>query len=562
MDDPFGDANEFLRDALKRKPDLVVHGADRPETVRALLGLLRVDGELYDRGGVLVKLTRPSDGGPLVARELRPNNVIVEAHRHCQPVKYNDKGERVAITLPMAVAQMLLDLHEWGLKPLAGITTAPLLDADGNIISQAGYDPCRAMWCEPVPDLTVPNQPTFDEASAALHRLRQAFRTFPFAGSRLVVDGPLMVVDVTEPPSPAESAFLVGLLTACCRPSLWLAPGLLVVAPEVSGAGSGKGLLVRAICEIAYGNPPSAFTPGHDRQELDKRFVSALIEAKSAVFLDNANGMSLRSDTLASGPTERPAHVRLLQHSRMVPMNCTAFIAVTGNGLSVSEDLARRFVESALDPQCEDPETRPFPAGFLRSIRSRRLELLSAALTIWRYGRQNASALKRGLPLGSYEEWAEWVRDPLLSLGCCDPVEQVQQAKANDPHRRRIADLFAAWWENHQDRPVAAMQLATPVHVLLDPQGRGRQFVAARLTKLVSTRAGGFVLTSEAPAGKWGAHTYALRQNGSERQSTSSSTAGQANQPADNERGPMLPMPAYDFEPHATDAAQEWEQDL
>ena len=28
----------------------------------------------------------------------------------------------------------------------------------------------------------------------------------------------------------------------------------------------------------------------------------------------------------------------------MVPLNSTAFIAVTGNGLTVTEDLARRFI--------------------------------------------------------------------------------------------------------------------------------------------------------------------------------------------------------------------------
>src|SRR5215475_547820 len=117
-----------------------------------------------------------------------------------------------------------------------------------------------------------------------------------------------MEVDLSKQPSAAESAFLTALLTACCRPSLWLAPGVLIVAPEISGAGSGKGLLMRAICLIAYGPPPAAFTQGHDRQELDKRLTAVLVEAGPAVFLDNLNSTALRSDTLASVLTERPAH--------------------------------------------------------------------------------------------------------------------------------------------------------------------------------------------------------------------------------------------------------------
>ena len=98
----------------------------------------------------------PPGGGPPTARQLTYNNVIVETHQHCQPVKFTADGKRVAITLPDAVARMLLDLGEWGLPPLAGVTTAPLLAADGSILVRAGYDRAHAMWCEPVPDLTVP----------------------------------------------------------------------------------------------------------------------------------------------------------------------------------------------------------------------------------------------------------------------------------------------------------------------------------------------------------------------------------------------------------------------
>jgi hypothetical protein len=306
------------------------------------------------------------------------------------------------------------------------------------------------------------------------------------------------------------STFLVGLLTAVCRPNLWLAPGFLVRAPEISGAGTGKGLLVRSICAIAFGVRPRAFTKGGDRQELDKRLASDLIEAAPTVFLDNANGSMLRSDTLASVLTERPARVRLLGQSRMVALNSTAFIAVTGNGLSVSEDLARRFIVCELDARCEDPEQRSFKSGLLDNVEDRRAELLSAALTVWRWGRQNGADLKPGRSLGSFEEWGEWCRDPLLALGCRDPVERIEAVKADDPHRRRIVDLFQTWQGHHADLPTKVADLAEPVRSLVDPQGRGRQFVAARLVQLTGTRAGGCVLTREEPLGKWGAATYSL----------------------------------------------------
>jgi hypothetical protein len=83
-------------------------------------------------------------------------------------------------------------------------------------------------------------------------------------------------------------------------------------------------------------------------------------------------------------------------------LNSTAFIAITGNGLTVSEDLARRFINCKLDAGCEDPESR------------------------------------------SFETWCNWVRDPLLTLGCRDPVERIEMLKAHDPYRQNIAELFKA----------------------------------------------------------------------------------------------------------------------
>jgi hypothetical protein len=220
----------------------------------------------------------------------------------------------------------------------------------------------------------------------------------------MVREGDLNVVDLKYPPGLAESSFLCALFTAVCRPSLHLAPGVLVSAPAVTGAGAGKGLMVRCIAEVAFGVQPPVFTAGHDQAELDKRLVAALIEGGPMVCLDNVNGITLRSDTLASVLTERPATVRELGRSKMIRLDSAAFISVTGNGVTVAEDLARRYLTVELDPRCEDPEARPFRTDLLAAVRAARAMLLGAALTIWRYGRQ--AELPRGIPMGSFEQWA------------------------------------------------------------------------------------------------------------------------------------------------------------
>jgi hypothetical protein len=279
---------ELLGDcALNNKPELIVHSGDLPATARALRDLLATSGCLFDRD-MPVKVVQPGGGGAMVAIPLTVNSVVVEAHRLCQPVKISNRREHIPITLPDRVARMYLDMvGEWSLPPLVGISPAPILTADGTIRDSVGYDSESGLWCGKVPSLDLPEHPRREDAAAALGLLRDAFKTFPFADSVRRYDPALVVeiVNLDQPPGRDESAFLVRLLTSVCRAALWLAPGFLVVAPQVSGAGSGKGLLVRAICAIAYGARPRAFTAGHERQELDKRIAAELVEAAPALFL-------------------------------------------------------------------------------------------------------------------------------------------------------------------------------------------------------------------------------------------------------------------------------------
>jgi hypothetical protein len=498
--------------ALETKPELIVHNGNLPGTAAALRDLLATSDRLFERG-VPVRIISQSNAAMPAALALARSNVVMEAHGLCQPVKAKPSGEMIDVTLPDRVATMYLDMvGEWKLRVLDGISMSPVLAADGGLRAVEGYDAETHLWCYRPPNLALPHRPSRADAELALRLLRHTFRTFPFADSARTPDRELgaEVVDISSQPGRDESAFLAALMTACCRSSLWLAPAVLVTAPTLSGAGAGKGLLVRAVCTIAFGTPPRAFTTGGKQDELEKRFGAEFVQAQPAVFLDNANGLALRSDTLASVLTERPAGVRVLGETRMVQLNSTAFVAVTGNGLTLSEDLARRFIVCELDAHCEDPETRYFPGNFLRQVERRRAELLTAVLTIWRWGRQNVSVLAKGKPLGSFETWGEWCRDPLLALGCRDPVERIEALKANDPRRQLVIELFGAWWEHHGDKRLAVSDLADSVKAIADPQNKGRQYLAKAVADKVGTNAGGFVLQRHVGSGRWAAATYVL----------------------------------------------------
>lgn len=511
--------DQSIRESRLQKPRLLIENCNPDHTVGKLRDILADTDGLYDRG-LPVRLAFDQMQRGAVAQVMTPDSLVLLAHSVCRPYILKEKRDgsisEIDARLPRSFAVMYLDWRgEWRLPPLNGIASAPLLRDDGTINSTSGYDASSGMWCENVPDLSglVPARPSRDAAAAALRLIRETFKTFCFADAETIWEPAVgaAVVDTNTPPGRDESSFLVALLTAVCRPSLYLAPGVLLRAAPMSGAGAGKGLLARCICIIAFGREPHAVTAGATAEELEKRIAAELIEGGPALFLDNLNNTALKSNLLASAITERPARVRLLGKSQMVPLNASAFVILTGNGLTVSEDLARRFIAVDFDPRTEDPEARTFTTDIRAEVKTRRTELLAALLTIWRWGRID-SGIGQGRTLGSFEQWCRWVRDPLLALGCQDPAERVSEAKERDGRRQAVADLFAIWWERHRDRPVAVRDLNEDVRHAVDPQGRGRQYLAAQLEKLAGTRMAGFVLVRQPSAGKWGAATYALKK--------------------------------------------------
>jgi hypothetical protein len=500
------------------KPRLQVDKANPERTVTALRDIFVNAGGLFERGRLVKVIVDPIAGGA-VAHVMTPAALIIAAHEISRPwmIKETRHGpQEVDCGLPQAMALMYNDHRDWRLMPLNGVASSPLLSADGGIRIAEGYDEASGLWCENMPaDVAdmVPLKPTKDDAARSLLLIRETFRTFCFADAAMVNEGcGVRAVDLAQDPGMDESSFLASFLSAPCRPSLWLAPGIAIRAAQISGAGTGKGLLVRCICEAAYGRQPSAVTAGGNREELEKRISTELIEAGPSVFLDNFNNLTLRSAALASALTERPARIRVFGKLVNATLNALAQVFATGNGLMLAEDLARRFILTELDAYMEDPERRSFAVDVLKEVARRRSQFLAAALTIWRYGR--LAQLTPGEPLGSYESWCAQVRDPLLALGCRDPVERISDVKKRDPDRQALAALFGLWWTYHRDFVVRAHELNEEVRKQIDPQGRGRQFVAAYLERRVGARFGGYVFTRQTSPGKWSAATYKLIRTG------------------------------------------------
>ena len=134
---------------------------------------------------------------PLTAEAVR-----TYASEICRCMKTTKDKGRIEVSLPRDIAQLyLLGLEgQWGLRPLRGISTTPLLGADGSVRNADGYDEATGLWCHGVPDVSVPLRPTKQDAERALLTLREAFCTFPFGDAAMVPDA-ARGVDVTILPS-------------------------------------------------------------------------------------------------------------------------------------------------------------------------------------------------------------------------------------------------------------------------------------------------------------------------------------------------------------------------
>jgi len=516
-----------------KKPDLIVHAAERSATARALAHLFANEPQprLFARiDGTPVFIARvPNAAAELKVLSGHPgrDHLINFAHDICQPIRRTEQG-RVEISLPDRVAELTLAalISERLLPIIVGTTTGAILRDNGDVCCTSGFDAASGLFICDAPTLMLSERPTIEDAKHALRDLRRAFRTFAFADRKTKteqfdVDGKQVatdIVDLSKAPGRDESAFLHAVLTAACCSALWLAPAFVYRSPSISGSGVGKGLLAKAPSLIAFGELPQIVNLGSG-DEFEKGLIAALLHGGHSILIDNLNSRTLRSNTLCSALSERPAFLRIMGLGKLAPINSTALISLTGCALNIGRDLVRRTITIDLDAKIEDPEQREFKAGFLDDLRARRVELLQHVLTILRWARQNSSALKHGKALGSYEQWCNWVRDPLFTLDCPDPVARLAKVKTTDPDRINVFDIFETWWRHHFDNWVAASQLNWEVQALL-LHGRkfSRQRINYEVRELVGTRIGSYLLEEKkSQTNKWAAAEFRLIKTDSPR---------------------------------------------
>jgi len=324
------------------------------------------------------------------------------------------------------------------LPPLDPETLEPTRFSEGYCeVTQSYFLPCpqldldqlRRVYDRPASPATAMN---------AYMRLIDIYHDFPWRDRAHQVLG-------------ASIAFTVAL-----RRSMDVAPMMFVSA---NNKGVGKTKLISAATASVYGTtPPLASLPS--REEELKKVLDSLVHSDSDIFIaDNVasriGGATLDAFLTSPLHTYRPLGIT---DTRVAPNR--VFIGATGNNATLSGDTDRRAIMIRLVTDLEHPEQRRGfrHADLLATARSRVTDTWCAILEILRAWRSAPEAERRAIldearPFGSYERWAEIVRDPLmwisgLAHGKAQDVvalsrEEVDVAREDD--RTELFSILADW---------------------------------------------------------------------------------------------------------------------
>lgn len=450
--DPVKFAKIEIRDALKkvdlRKPRIVVAEGRLIRIINAAeSALIKGDAGIYQRGQMLVREAildkSTSDDG--VKREAG-THILMEVTKTLLLEKMAETADwmrpKAGDLLPIDPKPKYADhitarVGEWKFLSLKGCVSAPTLRQDGSILQTPGYDALSQIIYQPmgVEFQKIPENPTKEQAEAALQKILSPFEGFPFTTDA------------------SRSVAIAALLTALIRRSIKTAPLIAFDAPT---AGTGKSLLTEMISIIATGNVPAMVSQGKNAEEDEKRLSSILTANDLIIVIDNCE-RPVEGDFLCSMLTQEVVQARILGKSEMIRLPSNSLVMATGNNMVIAGDMARRVLMCRIDSKQERPDIRQFTFDPRDRVREIRGELVVAGLTILR------AYFVAGRPqkmdkIGSFEQW-NFIREALVWLGQADPAETRNHLFANDPRKAALAELLNEWYECLGSKPITLAEI-------------------------------------------------------------------------------------------------------
>lgn len=387
-------------------------------------------------------------------------------------------GRHFEVFPPSEVVRNVLAEPSLPLPTIDRIVTAPVFANDGSFDTTLGYQPKARVFYAPKKGfaiLPVPTKPSENDVERALALIFDDVLTdFPFAGES------------------DRAHALAGMLLPFVRNMVdGPTPMHLVDAPA---RGSGKTLLAQAMI-FPSAERTAVATEARSEEEWRKRIGSFLSTGPQAVLLDNLK-KHLDSAALDAVLTAEMWTDRLLgRNDKQIRYPNKALWIATGNGVTLSIDLARRTVPIGLDANMEQPHTRPTDTFKHRNLqgwmKQHRGDLVWACAVLVR--RWIAANRPDGNtpPLGSFESWSATLGGILEVAGIDGFLIGHDEFQSNfNPESTSWRAFVYSWWDDHQDSLVRAGELVS-TYDRLDDDFLGLNF---RSSRSISTTLGNALL--------------------------------------------------------------------
>lgn len=337
---------------------------------------------------------------------------------------------------PTDIAKIVVERTAWdGIRVLRAVTPFPAIDSEGRLQLEPGYDENTQTYFTGGVKIDVAEHPTQQDAAIAVETLLDIVQDFPFANKES---------------REHQAAWIAGLLTPLARYAHDGNAPLTVV--QANTARAGKTTLVQVISKIVTGFDSSVITFTRNEDETRKRIFTFLRHPRSIVLVDNVVGQ-FGGANINAMLTTRSFEDRIIGQSKYLEVKADASWFVTGNNMSLAPDTAERCVHVRLQSDLENPHERTgfkYPYLF-ETVKERRGELLSAALTILK-AFIAAGKPDQGLSSwGGFEAWSRLVRGAVVFAGLPDPAltraELEEEADVEADALSAVVKALWAWQE-------------------------------------------------------------------------------------------------------------------
>lgn len=329
-------------------------------------------------------------------------------------------------------------------KRFEGFASGPYLLLDGALVEAHGFASARGLWLPHVGLAALKHSgkgavkahgfQAIDDGRAALDWVVRELREFPWAD-----------------PEMGPAVWLGYLMTLITRPAYEHAPLFLF---EASRPRSGKDLLFKCAEVVAHGRTAYRITLVEQGEENEKRIATGLLAGHTTLIFGDVK--HLGSPLLLSLITEGQNNViRLLGTNTTIPVPPTLTMGASANNVTFNvPDLIPRTIALRLDPPTSTPENTPHSLDqheLVQHFARHRPAMLAAVINAIRgylHRKPDPETDPKGIPCGSFPQWAQMVRDPLVYYGFPDLLETQAQLRKQVPvgEQGAIEALFAAWW--------------------------------------------------------------------------------------------------------------------